>query len=60
MSGISFGLNMFANGTITTDDIEIYATQDAPPPGEAATEASGLQEAPAVSAQVEPQGDTEG
>ncbi|TSD57510.1 polysaccharide deacetylase family protein [Aeromicrobium piscarium] len=60
MSGISFGLNMFANGTITTDDVEIYDTQDAPPPGKAATEASGLQEAPAVSAQVEPQGDTEG
>lgn len=31
-SGISFGLNLFSNGTLTTDDYELIDTSTAPPP----------------------------
>jgi hypothetical protein len=32
-TGISFGLNLFTNGTLTTDDYAIYDTVGAPPVG---------------------------
>jgi hypothetical protein len=31
-SGISFGLNIFSNGTLTTDDAEMFDVATAPPP----------------------------
>ena len=31
-SGISFGLNLFSNGTLTTDDYEMIDTASSPPP----------------------------
>ncbi|WP_229054680.1 polysaccharide deacetylase family protein [Aeromicrobium sp. Leaf350] len=59
MTGISFGLNLFSNGTLVTDDAAIYDTVGAPAVAASAVEAPTPAQAPAVAPGVEPQGLTE-
>lgn len=53
MTGISFGLNVFGNGTLTTDDTELYDTVGAPDPSTAPLPTPA--QAPQVSKTAEPQ-----
>ena len=62
-TGLSFGLNVFNNGTLITDDSAIYDTVGAPAVAAAAATASTPAKAPALSKNVEIQGspkDTQG
>ncbi|RLV55682.1 polysaccharide deacetylase [Aeromicrobium phragmitis] len=54
MTGISFGLNLFGDGTLVTDDVEMFDAEAAPEP--AARAAATPAVAPAVAPAVEPQG----
>jgi len=54
-TGLSFGLNVFSNGTLVTDDYAIYDTVGAPAVSSAAVTASTPAQAPALSRKVEPQ-----
>jgi hypothetical protein len=53
MTGISFGLNMFANGTLRTDDVAIYDSLGAPSTGRSAVVAPTSRIAPPVGPSVE-------
>ncbi|TIH36182.1 polysaccharide deacetylase family protein [Subtercola vilae] len=59
MTGISFGLNLFRNGTLTTDDYALYDTVGAPAIAGPATAAATPRTAPPVTGRVEiaPPGD---
>jgi peptidoglycan/xylan/chitin deacetylase (PgdA/CDA1 family) len=54
MTGISFGLNLFSNGTLRTDDVAIYDTVGAPALTSASVVAEPPQTVPQVSKVVEP------
>ncbi|MET0929661.1 MAG: polysaccharide deacetylase family protein [Aeromicrobium sp.] len=53
MTGISFGLSLFGNGTLRTDDVAIYDSLGAPSTGGGAVSAARLATAPQVSKAVE-------
>ena len=53
MTGLSFGLNVFGNGSLVTDDYAVYDSVGAPPAD--AAPAPTARSAPTVSPQVEPQ-----
>ncbi|MET1036992.1 MAG: polysaccharide deacetylase family protein [Aeromicrobium sp.] len=53
MTGISFGLNLFANGTLRTDDVAIYDTVGAPAVATSSVAASTARVAPPVGTTVE-------
>lgn len=55
MSGISFGLNIFANGEITTDDYALYDSVGAPGAATGATTLAAPLQAPPVSGPIEVQ-----
>lgn len=55
MTGMSFGLNVFGNGSLVTDDVSAYDSVGAPGPSAAAVTAPALKQAPKVGVQVEPQ-----
>lgn len=57
MTGLSFGLNLFSDGVLTTDDLEIYDSIGAPGLGAPAQDAGVGGETPKVSPKVEPQGE---
>lgn len=54
MTGISFGLSAFTNGTLRTDDVALYDTVGAPAVASAATTAPAAKTAPQVNKAVEP------
>ncbi|MFD1861100.1 polysaccharide deacetylase family protein [Aeromicrobium camelliae] len=54
MNGISFGLNLFSNGTLVTDDVEMYDAEAAPEAAAAAAETPAV--SPEVGPAIEPQG----
>jgi peptidoglycan/xylan/chitin deacetylase (PgdA/CDA1 family) len=53
MSGISYGLNIFSNGEITTDDYSLYDAVGAPAPGASSQVADPIPVRPAVKGPVE-------
>jgi peptidoglycan/xylan/chitin deacetylase (PgdA/CDA1 family) len=53
MSGISFGLNIFSNGEITTDDYSLYDAVGAPAPGTDSQVAAPIPVRPAVKGPIE-------
>ena len=53
MSGISYGLNIFSNGEITTDDYSLYDAVGAPAPGQSAQVAAPIPVRPAVKGPIE-------
>lgn len=55
MTGMSFGLTVFGNGDLVTDDVAAYDTVGAPEPAAAAVTAPALTQAPKVAAAIEPQ-----
>ncbi len=59
MTAISFGLNLFNNGTLVTDDTAIYDTVGAPAAAPAAVAADTPDQAPPVSKTAEPVQPTE-
>ncbi|MET0952134.1 MAG: polysaccharide deacetylase family protein [Aeromicrobium sp.] len=55
MTGISFGLSLFNNGTLTVDDAAIYDTDGAPAAATASVAAATPSAAPRVDRAIEPQ-----
>ena len=60
MTGISFGLSLFSNGTLIIDNVEMYNAANAPAPAVDSRQVRTPKTAPPVSQKVEPQGVTEG